>query len=87
VTVRVEFLSYQGVHNSRLQSLLDFSNVCVAKNIYNVHTYPLVIVVFRCVCKIVKSDYELHHVCLPVCLSVHVSVCKENSAVHLITID
>jgi hypothetical protein len=26
---------------------------------------------FRCICKIVKMDYELHHVCL----AIHLSVC------------
>jgi hypothetical protein len=29
-------------------------------------------VMFRCICKIAKMDYELHRVCLAVCVFIHV---------------
>ena len=35
---------------------------------------------FRCICKIAKMDYDLHHVHLVVHLSVSVSVCLRGTA-------
>jgi len=39
-------------------------------------------VMFRCICKIVKMCYELHHVCLAVHLSVCLSVHVEQLSSH-----